>query len=215
MKKTIKISSRTDYSKGYLDEKDCPADPFNLLRLWFDEAAISAEQEPSIVLSTVGKDCKPSSRVLLIKAINSEGLYFYSNYSSRKGRELEINPFVAATSFWPELERQLRIEGRVIRLSSTESDNYFNSRPEESRINAIISPQSQTIPNRDFLIQKQEDFRRVIGLGEIVLKRPENWGGYVLKPTLIEFWQGRPGRLNDRILYKKKESFWKISRLAP
>ena len=206
---------RKDYTRGGLNKSSCPSDPFKLLALWLDEAVEQSGDEPSMVLSTVGGKGRPSSRVVLLKGLDDKGLYFYSNYKSRKGRELSSNPYAAANFFWQELERQIRIEGVTERIPAVMSDLYFETRPEEARINAVISPQSEKVPDRDSLIQMQKQFSRDLESGKKTLERPEYWGGYVIIPSVIEFWQGRSGRLHDRIEYRKKNTDWEVSRLAP
>jgi len=187
-----------------------------LLGLWISEAADAELPEPAaMALSTVGNDMKPSSRIVLFKGMDKRGIFFFSNYESRKGRELEQNPMASAVFFWPAFERQLRLEGLVSKLEPDESDAYFDSRPLASRISAIISPQSRPIPGRAFIESLAEKFSTEMLRDAIILKRPENWGGYVLKPSAIEFWQGGPGRMHDRILYESSAKGWIISRLAP
>ena len=168
-----------------------------------------------MVLSTVGENNRPSSRVVLLKGIDDEGLRFFTSYNSRKGMELAGNPYAAINFYWPEMERQVRFEGAVELLTEEESIKYFDSRPEESRINAIISPQSQTIPDRDFLINESEKLKEKLDSGSTELSKPSSWGGYIFKPYQIEFWQGRPGRLNDRILYNLENEVWEKNILAP
>ena len=204
-----------EYLKGRLSYGDCPSNPVDLFLLWLDEAVKESASEASMVLSTVDKKNRPSSRIVLLKGLDQNGLRFFSNYNSRKGVEIETNPFAAANFFWPELERQIRVNGIVERLSSRESDDYFDSRSEESRINALISPQSKVIPNRDFLIKRQLELKNDFASGLKKIIRPDNWGGYLLKPNEIEFWQGRAGRLNDRILYSLEKNTWKKRILAP
>jgi pyridoxamine 5'-phosphate oxidase len=174
----------------------------------------SGEPEPTaMVLSSVSPEMRPSSRVVLLKSVDEKGFVFFSNYLSRKGMHLKANPFAALTFFWPLTERQVRIEGIVGKTDAEESDNYFYSRPLESRINAIISPQSQPIASRSHLETEREKLL-LIGNAENI-KRPEHWGGYRLKPDRIEFWQGRPGRLHDRIQYLLEGDIWEVNRLAP
>lgn len=207
---------RKDYGEGDFDISSCPADPFSLLAIWLERAVSEGVPDPNaMTLSTVSSDATPSSRIVLLKGLDQEGLRFFTNYNSLKGRDLEQNPKASALFFWSTLERQIRIMGNVSQLSSDESDRYFDSRPKDSQINAIISPQSETIPNRDFLLTKKSEFELAIENHHKIISRPKYWGGYILKPTSIEFWQGAPGRLNDRILYKLKHKTWLKSRLAP
>ena len=204
---------RKDYLKGSLLEDDCPESPSDLFESWISRAVESAVNEPmAMVLSTVSKDNRPSSRVVLLRDFDVTGLKFFSNYDSRKGRELFLNPKASLLFFWPVLERQVVIEGLISKTSSSESDRYFNSRPKESRINSLLSPQSKIIPDRNFLIEKQ---KILLKQNEENLKRPEHWGGYVLTPSRFEFWQGGPARLNDRIQYEIDQHVWRRSRLAP
>ncbi len=187
--------------------------PFELFENWIQVAVESSVSEPNaMVLSTVGPDSKPSSRIVLLRGIDHQGLKFFSNYHSRKGLELEQNPNGSLLFFWPELERQVIVEGIITKTSAEESDQYFASRPLESRINSVLSPQSQEIPGRDFLIERQKE---LFELPEEEIKRPDHWGGYLMSPVRFEFWQGGAGRLNDRIQYVKQESVWNRSRLAP
>ncbi|MDO8898169.1 MAG: pyridoxamine 5'-phosphate oxidase [Bacteroidales bacterium] len=202
---------RKQYSKDILDETQVPDDPIVLFRQWFELASKQhAHEANTMVLSTVF-DNRPSARVVLLKEVFEGGFVFFTNYESRKGIELETNPFACLTFFWPEFERQIRIEGSVRRVSDEISDNYFNSRPEQSRISAIISPQSQVIASKAVLMNKKNEF---ITKAED-LKRPFFWGGYSLLPEAIEFWQGRPDRLHDRVKYVKNGLEWAIQRLAP
>ena len=204
---------RKDYLKNTLDEKQIDKDPVKQFHEWMEEAINSGLEEPTaMVLSTVSDKGFPSSRLVLLKDSTSEGFLFFTNFNSRKGKHLQHNPNAALLFFWKELERQVRIEGSVQKLEESESDAYFYSRPEESQINAIISPQSEKISDRSALEQLRNDF--ISSKAEI--KRPEHWGGYILKPKYFEFWQGRQGRLHDRIIYcPGQNENWKISRLAP
>jgi len=204
---------RNDYLKGSLLEDDCPESPLDLFENWINQAVDRAVNEPmAMVLSSVSVKGKPSSRVVLLRDFGENGLKFYSNYVSRKGLEFVLNPSATSLFFWPELERQIIIEGVISKTNPEESDRYFNSRPLESKVNSIISPQSQVIPDRDFLIEQKKTF---LNQKEENLKRPDHWGGYLLKPSRFEFWQGGPARLNDRIQYEANGSTWKRSRLAP
>ena len=205
---------RTDYKLKILDEKLIRNNPMVQFEAWLNEALDARVNEPTaMVLATASPDGFPSSRVVLLKAFSSNGFGFFTNYSSRKGSEISLNQKVALLFHWPELERQVRIEGLAKKTKTQISDDYFNSRPYESRLSAVISNQSQEVPDRDYLeklwvLQQNE----VIGK-ELV--RPDYWGGYIVEPLRIEFWQGRPNRLHDRILFTLENEGWRISRLAP
>ncbi len=200
------------FKKQRLDRSDLDDNPISQFRKWLEEALNSKINDPTaMALATVGKNGNPSARIVLLKSIDESGFSFFTNYSSRKGSELASNPNAALVFYWAELERQVRVEGPVKVVDAELSKKYFNSRPEQSRISAIISPQSKPVPSRDFLEKKVEEF--IAGKRE--LKRPENWGGFILHPTEIEFWQGRENRLHDRFLYLKIGDSWKIQRLAP
>lgn len=207
----------SDYRKDYLTGHIVGAkhtNPIHWFEEWLNEAIESNELEPTaMVVSTVSEHNLPSSRVVLLKGFSNEGFIFYTNYSSRKGSQIKGNNAVSAVFFWPATERQIRIEGNAVRLSNVQSDEYFNSRPFESKINAIISPQSEPIPSRDMLEQKHDELLNKSDSQN--LTRPENWGGYRIEPRLIEFWQGRTGRLHDRIEFQKQEEKWISRRLAP
>jgi pyridoxamine 5'-phosphate oxidase len=166
-----------------------------------------------MVLSTVGNEGRPSSRVVLLKSLDHDGFTFFSNYESRKGIQIAENPNASLLFFWPQIERQVRIEGSVAKTPRHISDEYFHSRPEGSKIGAWASPQSRIVPNREYLDNLQKDFTLLFK--SKVLERPENWGGYKLFPHTIEFWQGRENRLHDRFEYKINGSVWEIHRLAP
>ncbi len=204
---------RKDYRQNAIDDNDLNEEPFKWFKLWLNQAIESAEPEPTaMVLSTVSTHGKPSSRVVLLKSFDEDGFVFFSNYESRKGCQLSENHAAALVFFWPLTERQVRIEGLVSKLSPDQSDAYFHSRPTESRINAIISPQSRPIASRR---QLEDEREKLMTEGIENLLRPQHWGGYSLQPDLIEFWQGRPGRLHDRIQFTKDGQQWKIERLAP
>lgn len=206
---------RQDYVLGNLSESDVDHDPVRQFKRWFDEAVHSEVIEPNaMVLSTVSADHMPSSRVVLMKDIVDEGLVFFTNYESRKGEEMRANPHASLLFFWPELQRQVRIEGVIDFVNESDSEEYFQSRPKGSRLGAIASPQSQEIPNRHYLEVKVEELARQYEDSDFV-PRPIHWGGYLLKPIYFEFWQGRASRLHDRIVYKKIADSWKITRLAP
>jgi pyridoxamine 5'-phosphate oxidase len=197
-----------------LSEKILLPDPFRQFNLWFDEAKQFEAFEPTAaVLSTVGKENHPSSRTVLLKDVNKTGFVFYTNYESRKAKELTFNPNASLLFLWKELQRQVRIEGTAEKVSHEESEEYFHTRPRESQIGAWASDQSSIIPDRKSLDDKFEEYSRKFGEDEIPL--PDFWGGYILIPNYFEFWQGRPNRLHDRICYKLENKMWKIFRLAP
>ena len=205
---------RHDFSKGHLDEKDVDKNPLLQFEKWFREAVEAKANEPNaMVLSTVDAENKPGSRVVLLRNFSDSGFVFYSNYLSRKAIDLEKNPNACLNFFWPELERQVRINGKLKRQSAKESDEYFNARPRESKIGAWISKQSTILKNRKDLEDAFEAFQKKYDGKEI--PRPEHWGGYVLMPNNIEFWQGRLNRLHDRIRYILENNSWKIERLYP
>ncbi|MBU3551511.1 pyridoxamine 5'-phosphate oxidase [Polynucleobacter sp. MWH-Berg-3C6] len=204
---------RKNYTFGQLSETDVPGNPLPLFQLWFDQAVRAECPEPnSMTLATADKAGNPSARIVLLKGADQNGFTFFTNYESQKGKELAIRPQAALLFHWHELERQVRIQGVVERVSAAESDEYFHSRPAASRIGAWASPQSSAIPNREFLEEAEKQFKAEFGDAP---PRPEHWGGYRLRPTEIEFWQGRPSRLHDRIHYKLNGSSWQINRLAP
>jgi pyridoxamine 5'-phosphate oxidase len=206
---------REDYRLKSLDFTDVTSHPFPQFETWFQEAVAAQILEPNaMVLATVAEG-KPSARVVLLKGLTTEGFVFFTNYTSRKGVELAENPNAALCFNWLDLQRQVRIEGVVEKISEAESDAYFNSRPFSSRIGAWASPQSKIIPNRLILEENVVEFTQKYENTEGV-PRPEHWGGYILLPTLIEFWQGRSSRLHDRIRYDKTEKGdWGMVRLAP
>lgn len=207
-------SLRNEYSKNRLDRKTVDKDPLLQFRKWLSEAISAEVNEPSaMTLATSGADGKPSARVVLLKDVNETGLTFFTNYESKKGKQLKDNPQAALVFFWPELERQVRIEGKVKKLPGRESDSYFNTRPEGSRIGAWASRQSNMIPSRDYLREEAEKYAR--RFENLEIPRPSYWGGYILAPLLIEFWQGRPDRLHDRILYTRHAGNWHLGRLSP
>jgi pyridoxamine 5'-phosphate oxidase len=205
---------RHDFSKQTLDEKDVHRNPIIQFSKWFTEAVDAKVNEPNaMTVCTATKDGIPSARILLLRNFDDNGFVFYTNYNSRKGGEIDENPHAALLFFWPELERQVRIEGVLSRQTSEESDLYFKSRPRTSKLGAWTSAQSKVIASRTVLDAEYETLSKRFP-GEDV-PRPPHWGGYILKPSSIEFWQGRPSRLHDRILFIQEENEWKISRLAP
>lgn len=190
------------------------SNPIDWFAQWLKEAIESKEPEPTaMVLSTVSTSNTPSSRVVLLKKYSEEGFVFFTNYSSRKGEQIEKNKAVSIVFFWPNTERQVRIEGEIAPVAKEESDSYFHSRPIESQINAIISPQSKPLESKEWLVKKHTELLHTAE--STTLMRPEYWGGYCISPNRIEFWQGRPGRLHDRIEFKKSDSGWSTTRLAP
>ena len=204
---------RKNYTLGQLSEKDVPKDPLILFQVWFDQAAKAECPEPnSMALATADSSGTPSLRIVLLKGAGYEGFTFFTNYTSQKARELAKRPQASLLFHWHELERQVRISGTVEKISAAESDEYFNSRPIASRIGAWASPQSTEIPNREFLETEEKRFRTEFGEAP---PRPKYWGGYRLNPTEIEFWQGRPSRLHDRIRYIQEPHGWRVARLAP
>lgn len=204
---------RKNYTHGQLSESDVPKEPFSLFHTWFEQAVKAECPEPNaMALATANREGIPSVRIVLLKAADPDGFTFFTNYTSQKGKELGEQPHASLLFHWHELERQVRISGLVERVSAAESDAYFHSRPPASRIGAWASPQSTAIPNRAFLEAQEERFKAEHGEHP---PRPPHWGGYRLKPIQIEFWQGRPSRLHDRICYDRQGSDWGIARLAP
>jgi len=205
---------RQNYQQGALLESDAPASPLELFGAWFDRAVSERLPDPNaMTLATVDERGRPAARTVLLKGYDERGFVFYTNYHSRKGRDLAHVPYASLLFFWPAHERQVRIEGRVERTSEEESDAYFHSRPLGSRIGAWVSEQSTEIPNREVLREREQRLRAELGEHP---PRPPHWGGYRVVPDAIEFWQGRPSRLHDRLLYRPvPEGGWRIVRLAP
>lgn len=205
---------RTEYQLKPFGKNDVDPDPFKQFSEWIDRAINSGIKEPTaMVLSTVGKNLQPSTRMVLLKEIKNDGFIFYTNYDSKKGRQVSENHYGSLLFYWPELEKQIRIEGRIEKTSQEISEEYYLTRSAKRRIGAWASPQSQEIPNRKYLEDKQAEFEKKFA-GSTV-NRPKNWGGYVLMPYIIEFWQSRPNRLHDRIEYYLDDNEWKLRRLAP
>jgi pyridoxamine 5'-phosphate oxidase len=205
---------RKSYEQAELDEAHVQPDPTDQFHRWFDEAVKAKALEPNaMTLATVGAQGRPSTRVLLLKGADAQGLVWFTNYDSRKGVELAQHPFAAIQFFWPELERVVRVEGRVSRVADAESDAYYASRPLGSRIGAWASPQSRRLGSREELEQAWKQHQAELGEHP---SRPAHWGGYRLVPDRWEFWQGRPSRLHDRLVYElSDDGLWHISRLAP
>lgn len=207
-------SIRKDYQLKSLSEEDVAANPFDQFAQWWDQAVKSEIDEVNaMTLATVDQHNRPSARIVLLKDFNASGFVFYTNYESDKGKQIEQNPHACLVFFWKELERQVRIEGICEKVSSAESDIYFQSRPIGSRIGASASPQSRVIAGRSILSERVAALERQFPSGEI--PRPVHWGGYRLIPASIEFWQGRSSRLHDRIKYLREGGAWSIVRLAP
>lgn len=205
---------RQDYKSSSLDVNDVDANPIVQFDNWFQHAVSAKINEPNVMtLATADKNGKPDARIVLLKGFNEDGFSFYTNYLSQKGKELKRNPQACLVFFWPELERQIRIEGKVEKLDKETSESYFISRPRESQISAIASPQSQIVPDRAFLEQKVKEVAAKYQDNDIT--KPAHWGGFVVKPTKIEFWQGRSNRLHDRICYDFIKNEWVKNRLAP
>ncbi|MET4138061.1 pyridoxamine 5'-phosphate oxidase [Pedobacter sp. UYP1] len=205
---------RQDYRAAELSEADIDKNPIAQFAKWFKDALEAKLYEPNVMtLATADLTGKPSSRILLLKGFDEEGFVFFTNYNSKKGKDLQENPQAAMQFFWPELERQVRIEGMVTKATAEASTTYFHSRPKGSQIGASASPQSTVIPNREILEDRVKEL--TASYQETEVPRPEHWGGYVLKPSHIEFWQGRPSRLHDRITYTSVNGVWTINRLAP
>lgn len=206
---------RQDYSKSSLEVANVLPDPVAQFEKWFQEALQAGVPEPNAMnLATVNEQGQPSGRIVLLKGVEAKQFLFFTNYQSHKGLLLEKNPACALTFFWPELERQVRIEGIAQRLDAQASEAYFQSRPRSSQIGAWASPQSSVIESRTILEERVQQLEKRFD-GREVLPKPHQWGGYAVTPSMIEFWQGRPSRLHDRIVYTQIDGQWKIHRLAP
>jgi len=205
---------RQEYAAGSLNETNMPHNPMEVFNVWLDFAINSGLTEPNaMTVATATADGKPSARVVLLKEVNDKGFVFFTNYMSRKGRELIVNPEVAIVFDWHDLERQVRVEGRAEKLSAEESEAYFNERPEDAKIGAWASPQSKIVKDREELEKHLEEIEEQFE--DMPVHRPSHWGGYLIRPSVIEFWQGRPSRMHDRIVYYKTEDGWTMHRLAP
>ena len=205
---------RTDYTKFSIDELGLKANALDQFIAWFTHAVnINVSEVNAMVLSTVSENGVPSARILLLKGIENGGFTFFTNYNSTKGSDLAVNPNACLTFFWRELEQQIRVTGIVEKIDENLSEAYFHSRPRGSQISALASNQSSIVNRREDLTDEIERLEKLYENKEI--PRPENWGGYVLKPTSVEFWQGRSSRLHDRFLYSEVEGVWQIERLAP
>ncbi len=208
---------RQDYRAAALDISDVSDNPFAQFENWLTAAIASNCPEPNaFTLATVTKTGKPSARIVLLKGFDERGFVFFTNYESQKGQEILENPNVAMCFLWHELERQVRIEGVAERVEPEVSETYFHSRPRKSQLGALASPQSQVVPNRAFLEQKMDDLLGKYNENDEMIPYPPHWGGFRIRPTRIEFWQGRRSRLHDRIVFDaQRDGSWKIERLAP
>lgn len=207
---------RQEYRRDRLDETNCDSNPFRQFELWLKEAQVSEIKEPTaMTLSTSTPDGRPSARIVLLKELEENGFVFYTNYQSRKGREISANPYVALTFYWGVLERQVRVEGQVAPVSREKSETYFRKRPKGSRLGALVSNQSEVVPGRATLEAKLAELERTYESTDQV-PVPAHWGGYRVTPDMFEFWQGRPNRLHDRLIYKRgSQAEWLLERLSP
>jgi pyridoxamine 5'-phosphate oxidase len=214
MRKSSIAHLRREYQNLGLTENKAPQNPLSLFNRWFKEALKAhALDANALALATVSPDGRPSVRMVLLKGFDAEGFVFFTNYRSRKGREIARRPVASLLFFWPQLGRQVRIDGKVRKVSAKESDEYFNSRPRGSQLGAWVSDQSRKVENRDVLEQRMKDLEEKYR-GKVI-PRPSHWGGYRVFPSTIEFWKGRPNRLHDRLCYRRKGTSWTRERLAP
>lgn len=206
---------RRDFADKALDIESVGDDPFAFFEQWFDEAVGAEALDPyAMSIATVDKEGRPDLRVVYMRDISEDGLVFYTNYESKKGKDLENNPFISANFFWVELDRQIRFKGKVKKVAAQKSDEYFSKRPRESQIGAWASPQSKTLTSRSELLKLFNSFE--VKFKDKEVPRPPQWGGFILEPDEIEFWQGRPMRLHDRIIFTKiSNTGWKKNRLSP
>ncbi len=207
---------REEYKRGALDEVNCDPNPTRQFRQWMSEAQAAQLKEPNaMTLATATPDGRPSGRIVLLKEVLGDGFVFYTNYTSRKGYEIDRNPYVALTFYWAELERQVRVEGRITKVAREKSEKYFAGRPKGSRLGALVSHQSEVLPSRKPLEAKLEQLQLQYADTDHV-PAPDWWGGYCVTPDAVEFWQGRENRLHDRLLYRRtNEGGWAIERLSP
>ena len=206
---------REDYRRAEFNEQDCETNPIVQFNRWFNEAKAADLKEPNAMsLATATLEGRPSSRIVLLKEVNSDGFVFYTSYASRKGTELAANPFCALTFLWTELERQVRVEGEALRVPRAQTQAYFRKRPKGSRLGALVSNQSEVLGSRQELTAKLEALQiRYASTEDVPV--PDYWGGYCVMPYTVEFWQGRPNRLHDRLRYTRHDSDWRLDRLSP